>query len=120
MSLAKDWGVEAPPEFMRFTLYYDGPLPSGADNARTRDKNRIRKKIHPQILQLFRDHPALPKPANGQDWAGWSDWKWPNVQLEGTDIEGWREKDTVTQIGDLHFVPLVRPQLDLVCELDIL
>jgi hypothetical protein len=32
----------------------------------------------------------------------------------------WNEAEAVTQIGDLHFVPLVRESLCLTCELDIL
>src|SRR5579864_8557674 len=117
---------------MRFTLYYDGPLPSAAGEGRLKEKHDIREKLHWQILQLFRDHPALPIPVNGQDWANWPEWKWPQLVLKLSSAEklaggevspvsqGWFEKDVVTEIGPFHFVPLVRGNLDLICELDVL
>src|SRR6266853_634995 len=96
--------LERPVEVMKFTLYYDGGLPSAANDPRTKDKHDIRQKLHWQILQLFRDHPALPKVRDGnKDWADWPEWRWPqNLQ------EPWGEELAVEKIGDLHFVPLVR------------
>src|SRR5580700_10985201 len=64
-------------ELMRFILYYDGPLPSAANKTRMSAKHDIRKRLHPQLLQLFRDHPALPKLPAPLDWAGWGKWGWP-------------------------------------------
>jgi hypothetical protein len=124
-------------EIMRFTLYYDGPLPSAANNGRTKVKHHVRKKLHPQLLQLFRDHPALPKPARAEhyggigeghkpellDWASWDKWEWPTffwLDQLCSRYQQWEEQLTVVPVGDLHFVPLIRSSLDLVCELDIL
>jgi hypothetical protein len=112
---------------MRFTLYFDGKLPSSAGESRLEDKHEIREKLHWQILQLFRTYRSLPKP-NGKDWAGWSTWQWPNLIIDeqyGIGMGwkegiGWTERDAVVQVGDLHFLPLVRSSLDLVCELDVL
>lgn len=109
-------------ERMRFTLYFDGELPSSAQKGRLEEKQKIREKLHWQLLQLFRDHVSLPKPKNS-DWANWPKWKWPQLALEGeydSPGGGWREEETVVSIGDLHFLPLVRSALDLICELDVL
>jgi hypothetical protein len=105
---------------MKFTLYYDGPLPSAANDPRTKAKHCIRKKFHPQLLQLFRVHPALPKidKAIVEDWDNWSKWKWPFKKNEWDS--SWHEERAVTKIGDLHFLPLIRSSLDLICEIDIL
>lgn len=132
MSFA-DWNwdelFDAPrlPEVMRFTMYYDGFLPSGAETGRIKEKHDIREKLHWQILQLFRDHPALPKPVRGiplqrQDWANWSEWEWPSLVIDGQvgRRQQWDEEKAVITIGGLHFVPLIRESLDLICELDIL
>lgn len=100
-------------ETMRFTMYFDGRLPSAANDNRIEDKHRIRKLLHWQLLQLFRDHPALPKVPGSWGWANWPRWQWPNWATP------WDE-ETVEQIGDLHFVPLVREALKLTCELDVL
>jgi hypothetical protein len=102
---------------MRFTLYYDGSLPSAANEARLPEKHRVRKAIHPQLLQLFRTSPLLPKPDH-RDWANWAVWDWPVIrQTTGT---AWGEDEAVFRCGELHFVPLVRRSLDLICELDVL
>jgi hypothetical protein len=100
---------------MKFTLYYDGPLPSAANDSRIADKHRIRKRLAPQIRELFRTHPPLPKAELwGGVWTDWPEWGWPPW------ASPWNEAEAVTQIGDLHFVPLVRESLCLTCELDIL
>jgi hypothetical protein len=102
---------------MRFTLYYDGPLPSSANAGRLKEKHEIREKLHWHLLQLFRDHPALPKLIQPRDWAGWPDWNWAWL---ATESNAWTEDQAVVSVGPLHFVPLVRASLDLICELDIL
>lgn len=129
--LPEDYKLTEAVEFMRFTLYYDGPLASAANNARLKNKHGIREQLHWQLLQLFRDHPALPKPIGRQDWANWSEWKWPQLVYGIVDIGRpaaigqvaplqWQERYAVVEIGALHFVPLVRATLDLICELDVL
>jgi hypothetical protein len=45
---------------MRFTLTYQGCLPSSSD---AKQKHRIRTELHPQLKELWRTHPAL---ADGQ------------------------------------------------------
>ena len=52
----------APFDLMKFTLTYDGELPSaGNRNHRVREKWDIRKYLHPQILELWQTHPVLKK-----------------------------------------------------------
>ena len=110
----EDSTVQRSIEVMKFTLYFDGSLPSAANEPRLKEKHEIREKLHWQLLQLFRDHPALPKmKAGNRDWADWREWQWPFDQA-------WSEEQAVKKIGDLHFVPLVRETLHLTCELDIL
>jgi hypothetical protein len=116
-SVPNEIQLNHPVEVMKFTMYYDGRLPSAANDNRIEDKHRIRKLLHLQLLQLFRDHPALPKipEVDGRDWAHWPEWRWPQWQSAA-----WSEDVTVEEIGDLHFVPVVRETLRLICELDIL
>jgi hypothetical protein len=114
-------------ECMRFTLYFDGELPSSKGESKQPAKHAIREKLHWQLLQLFRDHISLPKPVSG-DWAEWASWKWPDLKIDQQyDIglgwkEGarWKESQATVAVGNLHFLPLVRASLDLVCELDVL
>lgn len=49
------WGLPA----MKFTLIYDGPLPSGGNSRHNEDKWNIRKALHPQLKDLWSSHPAL-------------------------------------------------------------
>jgi hypothetical protein len=100
-------------EFMRFTLYYDGPLPSAANSARIPEKHLIRKSTYPQLAELFNREPNLPKMI-GRTWRDWDEWDWPDGPLV------WREENAVRFIGSRHFVPLVRKDLFLHCELDFL
>lgn len=98
---------------MRFTLYYDGPLLSSASDARIREKQRIRESLYPQLLELWRTHPALPKP-HGRDWSGWSKWDWPELMAPW-----WRNKSIYPRRG-IRFVPLVRQDISTICELSVI
>jgi hypothetical protein len=45
---------------MKFTLTYEGPLPPSANRSkRNAEKWDIRKKLHPQLEDLWNSHPAL-------------------------------------------------------------
>jgi len=52
------YGVFGTP-LMKFTISYDGPLPSSGNKAKIAAKWEIRKKLHPQFEDLWRSHPAL-------------------------------------------------------------
>src|SRR5260221_3159444 len=45
--------------FMKFTLTYDGPLPASANKSKNQEKWDIRKKLAPQLKDLWTSHPAL-------------------------------------------------------------
>ena len=44
---------------MKFTLHYDGPLPSSGNKAKIKATWEIRKRLHPQFRDLWTNHPAL-------------------------------------------------------------
>src|ERR1700689_746274 len=52
------YGVFGTP-FMKFTLHYDGALPSSGNKAKIEAKWDIRSKLHPQFKDLWMSHPAL-------------------------------------------------------------
>jgi hypothetical protein len=49
------WGTP----IMRFTLHYDGPLPSSGNTAKKQAKWAIRKQLDPQFRDLWNNHQAL-------------------------------------------------------------
>ncbi|MGO9025279.1 MAG: hypothetical protein ACLQIQ_13435 [Beijerinckiaceae bacterium] len=51
-------GVYGAP-LMKFTLTYDGSLPASANKAKNQAKWDIRAKFHPQLKDLWANHPAL-------------------------------------------------------------
>jgi hypothetical protein len=52
------YGVFGTP-VMKFTLHYDGPLPSSGNKAKIDAKWAIREALHPQFKDLWVSHPAL-------------------------------------------------------------
>lgn len=46
-------------QFMKFTMTYDGSLPSSGNKPKNDAKWEIRKKLHPQLKDLWANHPAL-------------------------------------------------------------
>jgi hypothetical protein len=44
---------------MKFTLTYDGSLPSSGSKPKNEAKSSIRKNLHPQFVDLWKSHPAL-------------------------------------------------------------
>jgi hypothetical protein len=58
ISLHWGYGVFGTP-FMKFTLTYEGSLPSSGNKSRPEVKWAIRKAIHPQLKDLWTSHPAL-------------------------------------------------------------
>lgn len=83
---------------MRFTLIYTGELKS---NARPDHKHELRKEFHSQLKFLWQQPPLV-------DHIGWyeSSKRRSNVDLN-------------RKIGEFRFVPLVSPDLNLVCNLNI-
>ena len=87
---------------MRFTLTYDGPLPSTSKSSRLPEKQVIRRSIHRQLGQLFASHPAV---------AGWlaPDWDTALGRLLSP-----------RKVGVFDFIPFVTRQLWFFVDLDIL
>lgn len=54
-SIGAVWGLPA----MKFTLTYDGPLPSSGNKSKPAVVWEIRKAFHPQLKDLWQSHPAL-------------------------------------------------------------
>jgi hypothetical protein len=44
---------------VKFTLTYDGPLLASGNRGKSENKWEIRKKFHPQLVDLWGSHPAL-------------------------------------------------------------
>jgi hypothetical protein len=83
---------------MRFTLTYSGDLRA---NARPDHKHHLRKAFHAQLKTLWQQPPL----ADSRKW-----------------FDGSSAKTTINlnrSIGAFRFVPLVSPDLHLVCALDI-
>jgi hypothetical protein len=57
-TLRLGYGVFGVP-FVKFTLTYDGPLPSSGNKGKNENKWEIRKRFHPQLVDLWGSHPAL-------------------------------------------------------------
>lgn len=57
-AIREGYGVFGTP-VMKFTLHYDGPLPSSGNKAKVEAKWDIRGRLHPQFKDLWTSHPAL-------------------------------------------------------------
>jgi hypothetical protein len=89
---------------MRFTLTYQGRLPSSSD---AKQKHRIRTELHPQLKELWRTHPAL---ADSKAWVARA--------AQGEEEDG--QAKSLKEIGGHDFAALVHPWQFLYAELDIL
>lgn len=97
---------------MEFKLTYEGELPSEGNPAQ---KHRIRKALHPQLVQLWE-----------------SDLMLKDIKERGADVLNYQERTTHSHAhyfqeladkcrnGTFRFLPLVTKDLDLVCSLEIL
>jgi hypothetical protein len=86
---------------MRFTLTYEGALPSTGNSSRKgRAKWELRKSFHPQLMELWRTHPALN-------------------HLLGNDAVSGREGFEPIDVRGTSFIPLVRQSARLICGISI-
>ncbi|WP_216587779.1 hypothetical protein [Streptomyces brasiliscabiei] len=88
---------------MHFTLTYSGQLPSSS-NAKV--KHEIRRKLHPQLKELWRTHPALVGCKN-------------LITRDSEEEEDSSDAAFLTAIQGNDFAPLVHPYYKLYAELDI-
>jgi len=108
---------------MRFTLIYEGELFASGNKPKPKEKWEIRRKIQPQLAELWQTHPVLSRlayisiPTSGGYFAVELHHKAPheprpptpgNVQLLGP-----------INVGDSKFIPLVRDSMATVCHLKI-
>jgi hypothetical protein len=93
---------------VEFRLVYRGKLPSAGENVtRAIDKHRIRQKLHPQLRELWRQHPLLKEKMELA-----TDGKSSVDQIADRFVRGAK--------GNYRFVPLVREENFHVCALDVL
>lgn len=107
---------------MEFRLVYEGYLPSSGNASRhPKWKHLIRKQLHPQLLKLWKEHPAL-----AHKWKvmpGGPVYQLLRQQRLVKNIPGINEVEMLAQQFErcgYRFVPLVNNRFDIVCGLDIL
>lgn len=83
---------------MRFTLIYTGELKS---NARPDHKHELRKEFHSQLKSLWQQPPLVDH----------KEWYKSSNRRSKVDLN--------RKIGKFRFVPLISPDLNLVCSLNI-
>lgn len=114
------WGRD----FMRFTLTYDGPLPSKGGPS---EKAAIREHFHPQLAKLWRINPTLKTVMRARYWPTGGAWLVGSHHSE--DLPPMPDAPPNSphldlcepiQIRGAKFLPLVRETLALKCELKIL
>lgn len=114
---------------MDFRLIYEGDL-KASGNAKTKvpNKNRIRRKLHDQLVEVWNHHPTLSWMKNQQThWPDksnraigqmvYSSLKRPMPEEGETPAEALGRK---YERGGILFVPLVSEVFNLVCSLNIL
>jgi hypothetical protein len=123
-----------PFELMKFTLIYDGDLPSGGNKPKPEYAALIRNTLHPQLADLWnrdiilrtlaRTARTIPNPGAGYFASSkpiWSPVRLP--EFDGPippllpDQVDFCAPISVPELG--NFVPLVRESLYLACDLDI-
>src|SRR2546423_1569136 len=56
--------LACPLEFMRFTLTFDGELPSSGTSPKPKEKWAIRRHLHPQLKELWQTNSVLKRIAD--------------------------------------------------------
>ncbi|SCK49227.1 hypothetical protein VAR608DRAFT_4898 [Variovorax sp. HW608] len=87
---------------MRFTLTYRGPLPA---NGNPRDKQVIRRQLHPQLKHLF-TYPPLKSRVD--------------TMLADPAVESAHRPSIVEKVGLFRFAPVVTTKYHLVATLELL
>ena len=87
---------------MRLTIIYRGKLPS---NGSAKSKHNIREQLHPQLANMWLNHPALVSSRN---------------LIKAGDNDGAGDGKLLSTVGNATFSTLVHPYLHAYAELDIL
>ena len=126
-----DRRLAGPLELMKFTLTFDGDLPSSGNKSKPEAASRIRNAFHHQLAELWESHVILRQlartartsyqgefrvsadysPASLSDFRG----SIPDLMDGQTDLCG---RIDIAKIGS--FIPLVRQSLYLACSVDVL
>jgi hypothetical protein len=114
--------------FVKFTLTYDGELPSsGNGSKKVREKWEIRKQFDPQLRELWKVSPGLRLarthsiiPAAGGFWMIDTHHSDPHVVSNTVMKEGDIDLCAHIERGGRKFFPLVRESFALMCGLKIL
>lgn len=120
---------------MRFSLVFEGDLPSSGNQPRPRDSWCIRNQLHPQLVLLWRAAALNRVVANR--WLSTNEHTWPMwVPLHHLDPRFYKNLDEIDHApagsadhidlcaaitrGGRTFFPLVRNTLGLTCSLKVL
>lgn len=120
--------LNSPVTLMRFTLTYEGPLSAAGNGApHKEEKHRIRKALHPQLGQVWRQRPSLNtyldcyrKRSPTDEWQTSERGRHPS--LLPTDHYGSLAQGILIPfpVQRFTFVPLATKKYDFDCDLDIL
>ena len=97
---------------MQFRLIYEGKLPASGAETQRRQKHEIRRAMHRQLLELWRNHPFLKRFAEGRVPKNFPD-------LSETVSTMYRMAENFARCG-FRFLPLIRNSFGVACSLDIL
>ena len=110
---------------MRFTLTFDGQLGASGNKPKPQDKWDIRRKIHPQLAELWETSAVLAPIAKVGMWVPISGTyvrfeQHHSVPISHAPQDGQINLIAPVDVGGKKFVPLIREEMSLICELDIL
>jgi hypothetical protein len=112
-----------PPEgantFMEFRLIYRGQLPAEKNRPRLKDKQRIRRELHPQLRNLWNSHRSLRELSSARPIVGYQGTT--EVTASWAEVESERHKVVSEKGNHIHrFMPLITEETYYGCALDIL
>lgn len=105
---------------MEFRLIYRGRLPSETNRPRLKDKQRIRRELHPQFVNLWKSHRSLKELFEARPIIETSS---KGKEITASWAEFQSEKHKVVSIKGDHihrFMPLITEENCAGCALDIL
>ena len=126
----QSWGLPV----MTFNLTFEGSLPSSGNKRKPEDVWRIRKHFHPQLVDLWQNHPALkavnenrhfPKTGGGTFAQAHHEHPGPVLAVAREQVLGVPRPEILDLCEEINkhgreFVPLVRNSYALHCGLKIL
>jgi hypothetical protein len=114
-----------PVEIMRFTLTFDGLLPASGNSPKPKEKWEIRAALHPQLAELWNTDPVLSQLQNVGVWipipgtyARFE--QHHSIPIAHTPQSGQTNIIAPIDVGGKKFIPLIREEMSLICDLDIL